>query len=394
MTTRARTSPPTTGRWPLVAAGTALVATCYGLARFAYGLLAPAMGTELGVSRAMSGWVGSGAYVGYCVAILVSTVATARWGPRLVASAAGATAMLGMLTVAASTGPTMLAVGVLVAGSSTGVASPPLAQAVARWVAVERRDRSQTVVNAGTGLGVLASGPVAALLADRWRAAWLCFAVVAAVVTAWVVVVVPRSATHVGPDARAVRLLPPRAPGGARLVVVSAAMGLVSVATWTYGRDLAESVGGASPRASALLWVVLGAAGILAAAGGDVSHRLGAARSWRLLMLCLAGSTGALALWPAGAAALLTAGVFGASYIGLTGLVLVGATRVWPDHIAAGVWAGFLAIAAGQALGAPLVGTLSGHGGLTVAFGVVAAAGALAALLRFPDPDTGRHGTT
>ena len=53
--------------------------------------------------------------------------------------------------------------------------------------------RLQTVVNAGTGLGVLVSGPVALVVADDWRVAWAAFAAVALVVTE----VEPRSGTDV-----------------------------------------------------------------------------------------------------------------------------------------------------------------------------------------------------
>lgn len=56
------------------------------------------------------------------------------------------------------------------------------------------RDRAQTVVNAGTGLGVLTSGPVALVLLDKWRWAWAGFAVVAAMVTGWIYHAVPTGA--------------------------------------------------------------------------------------------------------------------------------------------------------------------------------------------------------
>ena len=61
--------------------------------------------------------------------------------------------------------------------ASSGIASPPLAAAVARWVRAGVQDTAQTVVNAGTGVGVLVSGPVALLLLDQWRLAWGLFAV-------------------------------------------------------------------------------------------------------------------------------------------------------------------------------------------------------------------------
>ena len=62
---------------------------------------------------------------------------------------------------------------------------------MAQWVREGVRDTAQTVVNAGTGVGVLVSGPVALLLLDHWRLAWALFAVVAAGVTVWVAVGVP-----------------------------------------------------------------------------------------------------------------------------------------------------------------------------------------------------------
>ena len=69
---------------------------------------------------------------------------------------------------------------ITVAGSSTGVASPPLARAVSEHVTAARQDRVQTVVNAGTGVGVMVSGPVALLTQEQWRTGWWIFTALAA----------------------------------------------------------------------------------------------------------------------------------------------------------------------------------------------------------------------
>ena len=45
-----------------VGSGFALVATCYGLARFAYGLFPPAIGAELGLGQTQAGLIGAGAF--------------------------------------------------------------------------------------------------------------------------------------------------------------------------------------------------------------------------------------------------------------------------------------------------------------------------------------------
>lgn len=84
----------------LVFAGVALIATCYGFARFAYGLFAPRFAEEFALPAGLSGVIGSGSYVGYCLAIGVITVLTARWGPRPIAVLAGSLATGGITVVA------------------------------------------------------------------------------------------------------------------------------------------------------------------------------------------------------------------------------------------------------------------------------------------------------
>lgn len=358
----------------LAAAGMSLIAVCYGLARFGYGLFVPILREEFGLGGAAAGLIASSSYVGYCVAIVVATVATARWGAHAVALAAGVTATIGTALIAAAPGVGLLATGVVIAGSSTGLASPPLADAVARGLTADRADRVQTVINAGTGLGVMVSGPVALLTTGNWRIAWCVFAIIALAVTVWVGVSVPRTGS--GRMQRPGNLLPNvwLPPGALRLLGAAAAMGVGSAAVWTFGRDLVVSTGTVSPTSSTVLWIVLGAAGLLGALTGDITARIGLARGWIAGMLLLGVATAAFAVEiPAGAFG--AAAVFGGVYIALTGLLLLWGTRAYPDHPAFGVGAAFLLIAVGQAVGSPLVGLVSDAMTPTSAF--LAAAGCL-----------------
>lgn len=192
----------------LTGAGLSLIAACYGLARFAYGLFVPVFRTEFGLDAATVGAIAAGSYASYCVAIVVSTVLTPRFGGRAVAVAAGGIATAGTLMIAAAPNMIVLAAGVLIAGSSTGVASPPLAHAVAHSVAVVRRNRAQTIINAGTGLGVAIAGPIALLTQQQWRTAWLVFAILCALVTMWAAVAVPVASARRGQESRSWQLLP------------------------------------------------------------------------------------------------------------------------------------------------------------------------------------------
>src|SRR5215210_278673 len=143
----------------LVAPGLALIAVTYGLARYAYGLFLPEMREAFDLTPALLGVIGAGSYLGYCVAIVFSLVWTSRMGPRWMAVTAGVVAVAGMAIVACAPVAWVLAVGVLVAGSSTGLASPPMGEAVARSIREGLQDRANALINCGTSVGVALSGP-------------------------------------------------------------------------------------------------------------------------------------------------------------------------------------------------------------------------------------------
>lgn len=377
-----------------------MIAVCYGLARFAYGLFVPLFSAEFGLGAATAGAIASSSYAGYCVAIVLATFATTRWGPRVVATGAGLAAVIGTGVIAAAPNAAALAIGVVIAGSSTGLASPPLVDAVSRWVRAERAERVQTVVNAGTGLGVMVSGPIALLLSSNWRSAWAVYCGLALLVTIWNAGTIPgtrprnepstghrsTSPATVEAPARPVRWW--WQPGVVRLMLAAATMGAGSSAVWIFARDLVVTAGGVSAFASTLMWIVLGVAGMAGAFTGDLVARTGLRRAWVAAMLLLAAATAAMALAPGWLPAIfVSAAVFGAVYIALTGVLLVWGTRTYPDMPAFGVGAAFLLIALGQALAGPVVGLLSDLATEPTAFYAAALVTALGVLLR------PRHGT-
>jgi len=258
-----------------------------------------------------------------------------------------------------------------------------MAAAVSRWVREGVRDRAQTVVNAGTGLGVLVSGPITLALTDQWRWAWAVFAVLAAAVTLWVGVAVPSTASERSSDSAAGAGKRGYLPGSTRMILGALLMGMSSAAVWTFGRDLVTTIGEASSLVSTSMWTVLGAAGIVGAVGGDLVARAGLARSWTTVMVAMAAATVLLALAPGSAIVIfLAAAVFGATYIILTALVLLWSTRIYPQRASFGAGLSFLMIAVGQAAGAPLTGILTDSAGATAAFSTCATLGLLGALVR------------
>ncbi len=378
----------------LAASGVAMIAVCYGLARFAYGLFVPAFGSEFGLDATAAGAIASGSYAAYCVAVVVATVATSRWGPRVVVVAAGLAATVGTGLVAVAPDLGVLAAGVLIGGSSTGLASPPLAAAVSRSVPADRADRVQTVINAGTGLGVVVSGPVALLVSDDWRWAWAVFCAIAVLVTIAGAVTVPgrhhprRPGTGPGHRSGAPATDRPstrwRRPGLARLLLAAVALGLASSAVWVFARDVVIAVGGVTPFTATLMWIVLGAAGTVAVLTGDLVARIGLRRAWSGGMLLLAAATATIGLAPGSPPAILcAAAVFGGAYIALSGVLLLWGTRLYPDAPAFGVGAPFLLLALGQAVAAPAIGLLSD---VTTSAAAFCTAALLAVLGALPGP--------
>ncbi|WP_224405815.1 MFS transporter [Afifella sp. IM 167] len=339
----------------LTASGFFLIAVCYGLARFAFGLFLPAIAADLSLSASFSGFISGGSFFGYCLAIVASAGLTERFGPRFVAGLAGCIAATGIFGIALAPGSVMLAVAVLFAGMSTGLASPPLAAAVAQQLPPERQDRTNTLINAGASGGVALSAPAAFLLGGNWRLAFAIFAAVALFVTFAVILSTPRKAPTSDDRARG---LPTVNGDVKRLVVAAFLMGAASTAVWSFGGELTRRMLGWTSGEVGNLWLAIGVLGLSGGACGQLVRRFGLNRVHGAFLMMLAAGSLVVATATSPAMALAGGGAFGAAYMMLTGVYLVWGVRALADRPATGITIGFLAIAVGQVAGAPAFGLL------------------------------------
>lgn len=366
----------------LVAGGTALIACTYGLARYGYGLFLPTFRADFALSSTLSGLLATGAFGSYCAAALLSHRLVGSGRSRSAAALAGTLAAGGCIAVAAAPSAAVLGIAVLVAGSGAGLASPALVDLVDRAVPSAGRPRAQTVVNAGTGVGVLLAGPLALALTGHWRVAWLCFAALTVLAT---VATVRASVTPTDGAPGTLDGVAPAAPWRrlCAATVAAALAGIGSAAVWTFGRDLVVTAGGLGPLASTVFWIVLGTAGAAGALAGDAVRRWGVPRTWTALALTLAGATAGLALAPGTQIVVFAcAAAFGGSYVALSGVLIAWGTQLHPDSPGSANAILFLTLAAGQALGALLLGTLTDATSPLTAF-TAAAALATASCLPF-----------
>lgn len=373
--------------WKLVASGLALIGATYGLARFGYGLFLPRFAEAFDMGPALSGAIQAGSFLSYCLTALLAARLGSR--PRLVVILAGAAAALGSAGVAAAPNAGVLAAAVVIAGAGAGFATPGLVSLIEQNVDPERRENAQTVVNSGTGAGLVAAGVLLILVAGQWRLGW---AVIAAVVVLATVATLRSDRRRGGQNPSGTE----QNPGWRNLAALAwplAAAGLAgasSAAVWTFGRMvLAE--GTETELYSVGAWMVLGAFGVLGAGAGRIVQAWSLRTAWTVTILLMAGATllmGALPGTPA--AAYAAAALFGASYIAMSGVLIVWAVRIVPGQASAGTVVLFIALAVGQAAGSVGLGAVLTPDAPAAAFSLAAVVGVLAILpaLRLPAPTT------
>lgn len=366
---------------PLFAvSGVALIAATYGMARLGFGLFLPAFSDSFALAPTASGLLSSGASILYCIAAGIG-FRHAALNPRAVTLLAGLSAAVGSVGIASAQTTAVFAAAVLLAGMGAGFASPALVELVQRNAAPSRQGRLQSVVNSGTGFGVIVAGALSLVLGDAWRLAWVLVAVIAAASTLGVLHLDRRRRTS---SRGASRLSPPARTsfhGLGRPLIGAFVFGIGCSAVWVYGRTVLEAAGGMSTEESAGAWMALGIGG----AGATLAARWLATRpiatTWSVAVFATAGATALIGavpgtLLPAYAAAML----FGLAYTAASSVLILWASAVAVNS-AAGTSVLFIALVLGQAAGAVMTGFLIEAGTALVAFTAAALACAISTVV-------------
>jgi predicted MFS family arabinose efflux permease len=352
----------------VVSAGAATVAVSFGFARYGYGLLLPDLRAALDLDSAALGLIGSGSFAAYLLATVAAGGLAARVGARGLVVAGGVLAVAGMLVVAAARSAPALGAGIVVAGAASGLVFPPFADAVEQRVAPQGRARALAVISSGTGWGVLVSVPIALAAGASWRVAWIAFAVLAGVATAWAAVAL-RGVAAAGTEVDRLRPSWFICPRSGPLLAGALLIGIGSSVYWTFAVDLVASEGGQAPSAARLVLALVGAASLAGAISGDLIERLGARSTIAAGALALASSLALLAAAPGSWAAIVPSAVlFGAAYNVLLAVDVIWSARVFAGRPATGLAAVMFVLATGLLLGPALAGVMAASLGLPAAF--------------------------
>lgn len=365
----------------LALSGFSLIAAAYGLARFSWGLQLPDVIRDIPMSPTRVGALSAASFAAYGVASVASSFCTARTGPRLPALLAGLFAILGLVVLSQASGPLWLAVGVVFAGMSSGLVSPPMAEAVNRDVTPAQRPGVNTVINAGTGGGIILSALAVLLMPGHWREIWLLFAAIAVIPTLMTWRAMPAGAAGERASLKS-QLATLRRPALRPPLIIALLSGVVSAAYWSFGPLMFQSQAGMEGRDVTLLWLVTGVAGCFGVLTGVLIGRVGINNAHRLMQLLTVAAFGLLALsascpWLCWGVAAL----YGFAYITLSGVLLVSGVAAAGEFPAVGLGAVFLLLAIGQMAGSALFGVLLDTLSAVPALGIFGALAILALCL-------------
>ncbi|MEV8339011.1 MFS transporter [Leucobacter sp. NPDC077196] len=370
----------------LVAAGTTLIAATYGLVRLAFGLHLPEMGEEFGLDLTTLGLISAGASLVYGLAAGIGFLVGDRF-PRALVLAAGLAAGGGSLGIALTHDAGVFSACAIASSAGAGFASPGLVRIIHRAASPAERSTMQSIVNAGTGPGLVAAGGLAWALAPEWRPAW----VVAGGATALATIAVlwlgraEGGSGAVGTEGRSALHLPPITWWSSHRValVAAAAFGFGAAAIWNFGRTALVDAG-ASESASLLAWVLLGFGGAAVIATAPLLRRRGPRSLWLVSTIPAAACTAVLGMFPGSPVLAGTAcAVFGWGYVTATGALIEWTTQIDGSRAATGTAVLFVVFMIGQATGAAVVGAFVAEAGYPASFGVAAAVACAAGLLGY-----------
>jgi len=359
----------------LALTGFSLIAATYGMARFSWGLMLPAISSDIPFTPQQAGLLSACSFAAYCFTILTSAALTDRYGTRVTALLASLSATAGLLLLASASSVLMLAAGLFIAGLSSGLASPALAAAVSHRIPAARQPRINTLINAGTSAGIILTVVILSMLPGGWRAACLLFALLSLFCVLPVIRVLKDQAAE---RTSRVRHWQQRLYRRAmrQLMGIALTSGLVSAAWWSFGSALLRQHVGVDADTARLLWLIAGSAGIVGAATGLVAARIGLNGVYRLSLCGMALPLLVLAMSHGESIGLgIAVACCGAGYVTLSGVLLVWGARATAEDPATGVGILFFMLAVGQVVGSLLFGQLYACWGATTAltlFAIVA----------------------
>ncbi|MCD8849753.1 MFS transporter [Staphylococcus arlettae] len=339
----------------LVFPGIAMIATTYGLGRFSFGLFLPSITEDIGMTTSQAGIISSLFYLAYCFTIIYATFQTATIGPKRMIMLAGLSVIVGLFTIGISPNALILSLGVLFAGASTGLVSPPYGYTISLWIRMTDQGKANTWINSGTSFGLMFTGLTAMVVFLDWRATYFIYGVIAVVVLLWNFKNIPplQHNLNISTGSFNIRDI----TYSKRIILASLLLGFATAPFWTFSKSFIEQTGHYTDLELSIFWILIGLFGIIGGVSGAMIDKQGIHFAYNLGVIMLATSSLLLAFTPnIWLLAFISSGLFGFSYIYLTGVLLVWGIKIFAKNASLGIGIPFLLLAVGQVIGSSLAG--------------------------------------
>lgn len=390
----------------IVANAMLVVGCCLGLARFAFGMLLPAMSGALGLDYAAGGLLGTAYFIGYLAMVIAVSRLIVRFGARRMILGGLTLLIAGMTAMSLSEDFGVLLVFYTLTGIGAGAAYVPAMSLASAWFEPSHRGAAAGAMLAGAGAGIVLSGfavpalePLAGFAA--WQTGWLLFALIAtATLLVSLVVLRDRPAElglrPYGRPARAKESPPGTRPRSERLVLghlglIYALYGATYMVYTTFIVTTMVDERGVAPVLAGQVWSLIGLCSMVSGAlFGALSDRIGR-RGGLMASSFVQAAAFALVAGEFGTGALIASVIcFGISAWSIPTIMAAAAgDYLGAQRAAAGLAAVTLIFAVGQALGPVAGGAIADwSGGFGLGYGIAAGLAVLAiglsALLRDP----------
>ncbi len=371
--------------YALVGPGLCMTAVSYGLCRYSYGLFIPAFRDAFSLSDETLAYIASISYGSYFLVTLLGIYISSFVDPRKSMLLGGVAATLGMLIISLASSPLMLALGVAIAGVVPGLAYTPISALVMNFVSEKKQKRVYSIINSGTSLGVVVSGPIVIFFIHEWRHAWLGFSALALLVTLWCAAKIPASSKTKNEPSMSIKTL---FLNGfttyekRKVLLVAFCIGIATSVFWTFSVDLISTHSGdhftisghhfSAKLTAQLFWIIVGLAGFLGVFAGNVVNYLGVKRSMIIFQIGIASAITLLVSLNHPLAVAFSALTFGALFVFIAATLGIWSMEVFYDSPSVGFGLVFLSLSAGQFMGPLLTALFIGMVGLDTVFYVSA----------------------
>ncbi len=167
--------------WVIVATGPLSIVACLGFGRFALGMLLPSMAASLKLTYSQIGFISTGNFVGYLIAVLFCGHIAGRIGSRRLIAAALVVIGASMALISRSDSFPAVLILYFITGMGSGASNVPVMGLITAWFDRTIRGKAAGFVVIGSGFAIILSGrlipSVNRLMGpEGWRTNWLILA--------------------------------------------------------------------------------------------------------------------------------------------------------------------------------------------------------------------------